>query len=361
MVEACYGRGRAIPSVSAFAAVAAALFLTACRAAANKTTFTPADSAAEMGLRPTWSVPPGVRSTRTDATLEPLPGQRPLFDTDAANLAVYDARYGVLRVARRTGPSGILKVDSLALPFATAPVGIVLRGDTLWVLDRARALYLTRLRDGGAEVIRRITLSHRADALCATTHRLFVRGYAAGTALLHAYALNGDALADFSTPVSAPAPIMEAQFSRGGVLCDRNANVVVVTFDALAEWRAYQETGQPLFTRRLVGYRPVGAVGGWDPEPFVARDYSQPFDDVWAVRHLSGDTAVILGVVKTVTPTQEVRLSPWSQMIAWRDAAVGARLTMPLLTLAQVGSVVLVHDGQTLQFRSSAAERKRRP
>jgi hypothetical protein len=301
----------------------------------------------------------GVRSAPVIAQVEAVPGQRPVFAAENGRVAVYDGRYGrlMLGVGGSSRRSGVVR--EVALPFAPSPVGLFVREDTAWILDRSRTLVIAHLRDSSAILLRKVAVTHRVEGLCATSDRLFIRGFDARGPLVHAYTLDGTPTESFARPVDAPSSLMQAQLSRGGIYCDDVANVVLLTFDALSEWQGFSESGEQLFAQRIPSYQPIRASGGWDPEPFVVRDYSTPFDEVWGIRTLAGDTSVVLGATREIV-NETIVVHPWQRLIRWSLPKIGPRVDVAEVTLAIEERASLTYDGKSLRLTSSRAASARR-
>lgn len=326
-----------------------------CQQPSKRPPFTLPDGAPFIVMDSALTAPVAATGSAIAPPLDPLPGQRPIFSAQEGTVTIYDARYGRLVISDHPNTQSA-SVRTLTLPFAPAPVGVVLRRDSLWVLDRSRVLFLARLKDSSVTVLRRVPLPHRAEALCATADRLLIRGYQSGAPLVHGYLFTGAPAESFASPFPAPEPLMEAQYARGGLYCDPVTNRVVVTFDALAEWRAFDQTGRPVFALRMPSYQPVRIHGGWDPEPYVSRDYSTPFDEVWSLRSAGNGTSVIVGATREVV-RDSVILHPWERVIHWKGPRVGPRHDTARVVLAQAGRLFLGHDGHQVQLATTAIGR----
>lgn len=198
----------------------------------------------------------------------------------------------------------------------------------LWVLDRSRTLFAYEPTGRGYAFSGARALGHRAESLCVLHDTLVVRGRGDDERLVHSYSADGRKLADFGNAYRDPETLVRDQLSRGTMGCDAASGTVVLSFDAMPALRGYDLDGSIRWEVQVPDFSPVRTRSGADPEPFVTRDPSVPFDQVTGIRPLSAGFLLISGVRRQVSSRRELRETSWHWLLRASDGAL-SKLDVP--------------------------------
>lgn len=316
----------------------------------NNTEFVPAstEALAEVAIVPLTPMPSGALLATANVDVTPVRSQRPIVDGSDSAIIVMDPRFGravIIMPAQDT--SSVIQL-SYPLKDISTPRGVARVGSDLWILDGNRRLIRYLLSPSGIAFKQAVPLNHRADGVCALDGKLFVRGRGQDELLVHVYGGDGVFLNAFADAIDAQESLFRDQLSRGGIVCDKVNEALIITFDVLPEVRAYSVDGTLRWQKRLGEITSIDARAGWDPDPYVSRSFDSEWDEIWGLVPVVADTIELVGVTRHAGSENDIVTIPWRLPLLIRDGITGVKVQVESIELARAkfGRLNYKSDGE---------------
>lgn len=226
-------------------------------------------------------------------------------------ILLLDGSFGLVRILGSGGRGGVVGGFGEGPGTFVEPTVLVVRDDSLVVVDRSRALHVLTLPQAGLPSwVRSTRLSIEVEDACSMNGNLLALApplsypgngppeLREDLGVLHWLDGEGTVTASFHVPYRTTSTVVSQSFASGRLLCDAKTQSIVVALSSLGEIHRLSATGEVHWIARLPDYsypplveRSTGTVG-------PARDFSGPIDQVRKVAQFA-DSLLIVSITST--------------------------------------------------------------